>query len=61
MEEFLRLADADVRRSLDGLGLRKRAESNTRALLTRVLLKFGFQVVDLEFTEAGPLTFKAYE
>jgi hypothetical protein len=61
MEEFLRQADADVRRSLDGLGLRKRAEANTRALLTRVLTKFGFQVVDLEFTDAGPLTFKAYE
>jgi hypothetical protein len=61
MEEFLRLADADVRRSLDGLGLRKRAEANTRALLTRVLAKFGFETIDLEFTDAGPLTFKAYE
>ncbi|MDD8026923.1 MAG: DUF4230 domain-containing protein, partial [Acidobacteriota bacterium] len=61
MEEFLRLADADVRRSLEGLGLRKRAESNTRALLTRVLTRFGFETIDLEFTDAGPLTFKAYE
>jgi hypothetical protein len=61
MEEFLRQADADVRRSLDGLGMRKRAESNTRALLTRVLAKFGFQTIDLEFTDSGPLTFKSYE
>jgi hypothetical protein len=61
MEEFLRQADADVRRSLDGLGLRKRAEANTSALLTRVLAKFGFQTIDLEFTDGGPLTFKSYE
>jgi len=61
MEEFLRQADADVRRRLDGLGLRKRAEANTRALLTRVLAKFGFQTIDLDFRDGGPLTFKAYE
>lgn len=61
MEEFLRLADADVRRNLDGLGLRRRAEENTRMLLTRVLKKFGFQTVDLEFSEAGPMAFTAYE
>lgn len=61
MEEFLRLADSDVRKSLDGLGLRRRAEENTRALLTRVLTKFGFESVDLEFSAAGPLTFTAYE
>jgi hypothetical protein len=41
--------------------MRKRAESNTRALLTRVLAKFGFQTIDLEFTDGGPLTFKSYE
>ena len=61
MEEFLRLADADVRKSLDGLGLRRRAEENTRALLTRILTKFGFEAVDLEFSASGPLAFTAYE
>jgi len=61
MEEFLRLADADVRRSLDSLGLRRRAEDNTRALLVRVLKKFGFETVDLVFAEGGPLAFTAYE
>ena len=61
MEEFLRLADADVRRNLDGLGLRRRAEENTRLLLARVLKKFGFETVDLEFSEAGPMAFTAYE
>jgi hypothetical protein len=61
MEEFLRLADADVRKSLDGLGLRRRAEENTRVLLTRVLTKFGFEAVDLEFSASGPLAFTAYE
>jgi hypothetical protein len=61
MEEFLRLADADVRKSLDGLGLRRRAEDNTRTLLTRVLKKFGFEAVDLEFSAGGPLAFTAYE
>lgn len=61
MEEFLRLADSDVRRNLDGLGLRRRAEENTRLLLGRVLKKFGFETVDLEFSEAGPLAFTAYE
>jgi hypothetical protein len=61
MEEFLRLADADVRKSLDGLGLRRKAEDNTRTLLTRILTKFGFQAVDLEFAAGGPLAFTAYE
>ena len=61
MEEFLRLADADVRKSLDGLGLRRKAEENTRTLLTRILAKFGFQSVDLEFSPGGPLAFTAYE
>lgn len=61
MEEFLRLADGDVRKSLDGLGLRRRAEDNTRTLLTRILSKFGFQTVDLEFSPGGPLVFAAYE
>ncbi len=61
MEEFLRLADADVRRSLDGLGLRRKAEENTRTLLTRILTKFGFESVDLDFSPGGPLAFAAYE
>jgi hypothetical protein len=61
MEEFLRLADADVRRSLDGLGLRRKAEENTRTLLTRILTKFGFESVDLDFSPGGPLAFTAYE
>jgi len=61
MEEFLRLADADVRKSLDGLGLRRKAEDNTRALLTRFLKKFGFASIDLEFSPGGPLAFTAYE
>lgn len=61
MEEFLRLADADVRKSLDGLGLRRKAEDNTRALLTRILTKFGFESVDLDFSPGGPLAFTAYE
>ena len=61
MEEFLRLADADVRKSLDGLGLRRKAEENTRTLLTRILTKFGFESVDLDFSPGGPLAFTAYE
>ncbi len=61
MEEFLRLADADVRKSLDGLGLRRKAEDNTRTLLTRILTKFGFESVDLDFSPGGPLAFTAYE
>ena len=61
MEEFLRLADADVRKSLDGLGLRRKAEENTRTLLTRILIKFGFESVDLEFSPGGPMAFAAYE
>jgi hypothetical protein len=61
MEEFLRLADADVRKSLDGLGLRRKAEENTRTLLTRILIKFGFESVDLDFSPGGPLAFAAYE
>ena len=61
MEDFLRLADADVRKSLDGLGLRRKAEENTRTLLTRILTKFGFESVDLDFSPGGPLAFTAYE
>ena len=61
MEEFLRLADADVRKSLDGLGLRRKAEENTRTLLTRILTKFGFESVDLDFSPGGPLALTAYE
>ena len=61
MEDFLRLADVDVRKSLDGLGLRRKAEENTRTLLTRILTKFGFESVDLDFSPGGPLAFTAYE
>jgi hypothetical protein len=61
VEELLRQADADVRRSLGFLGLEKRTTDNTRALLTRILKKFGFDPIELEFTPAAPLGFSAYE
>lgn len=61
VEELLRQADADVRRSLGFLGLEKRTTDNTRAILTRILKKFGFDPIELEFTPAAPLGFSAYE
>ncbi len=61
MEEFLRQADADVRKSLDSLGLRRKAEENTKNLLTQVLTRFGFTTIDLEFSPGGPLAFTAYD
>jgi len=57
MEEFLRLADADIRRSLNHLGIEERARTNTRALLTKILKKFNFEVIDIDFeAPAKPLT-----
>jgi len=61
VEELLRQADADVRRSLPFLGLEKRTTDNTRALLVRILKKFGFDQVEIEFTPAVPLSFRSYE
>jgi len=57
MEEFLRLADADIRRSLNHLGIEERAQENTRAFLTKILKKFNFEIIAIEFeTAAKPLT-----
>jgi len=57
MEEFLRLADADIRRSLNHLGIEERARTNTRALLTKILKKFNFEMIDIDFeAPTKPLT-----
>jgi hypothetical protein len=60
-EELLRLADADVRRSLAFLGIEKRTLDNTRTVLVRILKKFGFDTVEVDFTPAVSLGFAAYE
>jgi hypothetical protein len=57
MEEFLRLADADIRRSLNHLGIEERTQENTRAFLTKILRKFNFEIIAIEFeTAAKPWT-----
>ncbi len=57
MEEFLRQADADIRMSLGHLGIENRARENTRALLTKILRKFDFEVIAIGFEpQPGPLT-----
>jgi hypothetical protein len=57
MEEFLRLADADIRMSLNHLGIEERARENTRALLTKILTKFNFEFIDIAFEpQSKPLT-----
>lgn len=61
VEELLRQADADARRSLNFLGLETRTMDNTRALLVRILKKFGFDPIEVEFTPSRPLSFNAYE
>lgn len=53
MEEFLRLADADIRRSLSHLGIEERAQENTRAFLTKILKKFNFEIISIEFEAAA--------
>ncbi len=57
MEEFLRQADADIRMSLDHLGIQDRARENARILLTKTLRKFGFETINISFEpQPGPLT-----
>ncbi len=57
MEEFLRQADADIRASLGHLGIEDRARENTRALLTKILRKFGIETIVIGFEpQPGPLT-----
>ena len=57
MEEFLRLADADIRRSLNHLGIEERARENTRTLLAKILTKFNFETIDIDFeAPSKPLT-----
>jgi hypothetical protein len=60
MEEFLRLADADIRKSLDHLGIEERAQENTRTFLTKILKKFNFEIIAIEFEAAAkPWTMSA--
>jgi hypothetical protein len=57
MEEFLRLADADIRKSLNHLGIEQRTRENTKALLTKILKKFNFEIIDIDFyASPRPLT-----
>jgi hypothetical protein len=55
MEEFLRQADTAIRHSLNFLGIEERARENTRRLLAKILQKFGFEVIDIEFDMTSPL------